>query len=285
MDAEQEADRVFHGAAEDGAEVGMSNWVRLWEDMPSDPKWRVVAKKAGRPIPEVIAVFNFMLICASRTQPNAGELMGWDDEDVGAAMDMKEAEVRAIRQAMEGKIILNNRLKSWEKRQPLREDGSAARARAWRTERNRTQPNAPEEKREDKIRKKEKLPLVAKRKTQINDNARLEDGDLEFAKKHGTHAPVEEWAQFCDHHRKLGNLMVDWHAAWRTWVRNTKKFSHVRPELNRNVYLGREAQHAVVDELVRRKYATESNGSSENEATSKLPEIIPPRPALPARRG
>lgn len=33
----------------------MSQWVRLWEDMPTDPKWRVIAKRAGRPISEVIA--------------------------------------------------------------------------------------------------------------------------------------------------------------------------------------------------------------------------------------
>lgn len=34
----------------------------------------------------------------------------------------------------------------------------------------------------------------------------------------------EEWDQFRDHHRKLGNRMADWPAAWRTWVRNWKKF-------------------------------------------------------------
>lgn len=33
-----------------------------------------------------------------------------------------------------------------------------------------------------------------------------------------------EFAQFYDHHLKLGSLMADWHAAWRTWVRNAIKF-------------------------------------------------------------
>jgi len=209
----------------------MTNWVRLWEDMPSDPKWRTVAKKAGRPIPEVIAVFNFMLICASRTQPNAGELIGWDDEDVGAAMDMKEAEVRAIRQAMEGKIILNNRLKSWEKRQPLREDGSAARAKAWRNERKRTQPNAPEEKREDKKERKIKPIAIAivkkpKPKTEIASDDGPHPFDLGFAHDSGLSVSQtkHEWAQFRDHHLKNRSLFADWHAAWRTWVRNVGKF-------------------------------------------------------------
>jgi len=46
----------------------MSQWVRLWEDMPTDPKWRVIAKRAGRPISEVIAVFTHMLINSKGTK-------------------------------------------------------------------------------------------------------------------------------------------------------------------------------------------------------------------------
>lgn len=30
---------------------------------------------------------------------------------------------------------------------------------------------------------------------------------------------------FCDHHRAKGSVMLDWTAAWRTWVSNDKKFS------------------------------------------------------------
>ncbi len=26
----------------------MSNWVRLWDDMPTDPKWRLIARKSGQ---------------------------------------------------------------------------------------------------------------------------------------------------------------------------------------------------------------------------------------------
>ena len=29
-----------------------------------------------------------------------------------------------------------------------------------------------------------------------------------------------EFAAFVDYHRSRGNLMADWKAAWRTWVRN-----------------------------------------------------------------
>jgi hypothetical protein len=125
----------------------MSQWVRLWEDMPNDPKWRSIARKSGRSISEVIAVFNFMLICAANASER-GELDGWDDEDVATALDVDRDVVSQIYNAMQGKVLDGMRLKAWKKRQPLREDSSAERAKAWR-ERKRTQANAPEEKRID----------------------------------------------------------------------------------------------------------------------------------------
>lgn len=90
----------------------MSNlWVRLWLDMPTDPKFRVIAKKSGRPLPEVIAVFVFMLTVAGkrtdaeRTHANAserGELCGWSDDDAAAALDLEASDIVAIRDAMQG---------------------------------------------------------------------------------------------------------------------------------------------------------------------------------------
>jgi hypothetical protein len=140
----------------------MSQWVRLWEDMPTDPKWRVIARRSGRPLPEVISVFTFMLINAGAASER-GTLESWNDEDVGAALDIDGEHVAAIREAMQGKTLEGDHLSGWERRQPKREDGSAERAKAHR-ERNRTQSNAtehlpksenaperPEEKREDKI--------------------------------------------------------------------------------------------------------------------------------------
>lgn len=130
----------------------MSRWVRLWIDMPTDPKWRVIAKRAGRPISETLAVFMFMLANAgerNETQSNADErgvLVNWSDEDVAAALDIETAHVTAICEAMQGKTLDGNKLTGWEKRQPKREDGSSERSKEWR-ERKRTQANA--EKRPD----------------------------------------------------------------------------------------------------------------------------------------
>lgn len=119
----------------------MANWVRLWEDMPTDPKWRVVAKRAGRPISEVMAVFMFMMTNAGANATERGVLSNWSDEDVAAALDSEVEHVKAIREAMQGKTLEGGKLSGWEKRQPKREDGASERAKQWR-ERNRTQPNA-----------------------------------------------------------------------------------------------------------------------------------------------
>ncbi|HEY8214692.1 MAG TPA: hypothetical protein VIG36_11250 [Methylocystis sp.] len=137
----------------------MSHWVRLWDDMPTDPKWRVIARRSGRPLPEVLSVFVFMMANAGANATERGELSNWSDEDVGAALDIDGEHVAAIREAMQGKTLDGDKLSGWERRQPKREDNSSDRAKAWREEqkrmrmeneereRNRTQPNA--EKRPD----------------------------------------------------------------------------------------------------------------------------------------
>ena len=101
------------------------SWVRLWGDMPTDPKFRVIAKKAGRPLSEVLSVFVFMLTNAGANATERGELCNWSDEDVAAALDIETEFVASIRDAMQGKTLDGDRLRAWDKRQPKREDGAA----------------------------------------------------------------------------------------------------------------------------------------------------------------
>lgn len=123
----------------------MTDWVRLWHDMPTDPKWRVIARKSGQRIGDVIAVFNFVMVNASANASERGRTHNLFAEDIGAALDLSETDVQAILDAMKGKVICSDgKLLGWEKRQPKREDNSAARAKAWREERKRTQANASE---------------------------------------------------------------------------------------------------------------------------------------------
>lgn len=143
----------------------MSNsWLRLWHDMPTDPKWRTISRISGQSITAVISVYLHMMVCASNATER-GRTHGWCDEDVASALDLDTDQVTSICSAMQGRVIEGEALSGWNKRQPKREDGAAERAKSWRnnktetTERNRTQPNATErpdtDTEEDKERKKD----------------------------------------------------------------------------------------------------------------------------------
>lgn len=126
----------------------MTDWVRLWHDMPTDPKWRVIARRAGAAISEVISTYAFVMINASANATERGRTHNLFADDIAAALDIDEDVVAAILSAMQGKVLDGDRLTGWEKRQPKREDNSASRAKKWRedkkAERARTQPNASE---------------------------------------------------------------------------------------------------------------------------------------------
>lgn len=144
-------------------------WCRLWHDMPTDPKFRVVAKRAGRPTAEVLAIFTAMLANASANEEERGTLRGWCHEDIAAALDMETEHAEAIYAAMQGKLLDGDKLTGWERRQPKREreDNSGPRVQAYRerqknvtpcnasaddvTPRNALDEKREEEKREDKI--------------------------------------------------------------------------------------------------------------------------------------
>jgi len=116
------------------------HWFRKYHGTASDPKWKVVATRASHTmshrvtIASVVVVWDCMMDCASQATPR-GELVGWDSEDIAALLEIEQAEVDAIYQAMQGKTLNGNTLINWEKRQPKREredHGAAARKAAQR---------------------------------------------------------------------------------------------------------------------------------------------------------
>lgn len=138
-------------------------WCRLWNDMPSDPKWRTIAKISGQRIGDVIAVFNFLMVNANTNATERGRTHNFNTEDVASALDMEKEQIDQIIQAMEGRVVENGFLSGWKSRQPKREDNSAERAKHWREEqkrkteeRNRTQPNTEKRPEEDKEKEEEK---------------------------------------------------------------------------------------------------------------------------------
>lgn len=144
-------------------------WFRLWSDMVNDPKWRTIARVSKQEVSRVIAVYLHMMTCASNATER-GRLQGWCDEDIATALDIETDDVEAIRCAMEDRVLDGDYLTGWQKRQPVREDDSAARSKAWReaqkqdAEQPKTQPNATERIQPlDKIREDKTIKTKPKR--------------------------------------------------------------------------------------------------------------------------
>ena len=141
-----------------------NQWLRLWHDLPNDPKWRTIARVSKQRIGDVIAVYLHVLVDASSNATERGRTQSVCVEDVATALDMENDQVEAILAAMQGRVMEGELVSGWSKRQPAREDGSAERAKAWRerkkqqAERERTQPNAPERQDKDKEEDKEEIP-------------------------------------------------------------------------------------------------------------------------------
>jgi len=98
----------------------MTDWVRLWHDMPTDPKWRVIARKSGQPLACVVALYTLLMTTASAAEAR-GDISALPVEDAAAALDMDEDAVQAILDAMQERVIADGRLSGWERRQPKRE--------------------------------------------------------------------------------------------------------------------------------------------------------------------
>jgi hypothetical protein len=108
------------------------DWVRLYHDTPTDPKWRVIARRSGQRLGDVLAVWVFVLCNASCNTMKRGVTHNLVSDDIAAAFDMEPESVTAILDAMEGKVIKNGVLTGWENRNPKREDSSTERVRKFR---------------------------------------------------------------------------------------------------------------------------------------------------------
>ena len=69
-------------------------------------------------------------------------------------------------------------------------------------------------------------PTAKKTKTQtFPDDLTLNADMRAYAEKQGIKDTSGTFEHFADHHKAKGSKFADWGAAWRTWVRNSKKFA------------------------------------------------------------
>lgn len=101
------------------------DWFRWHNGTHADPKWRAISRRSGASVPAVVAVW--AALCENANQsPERGTLANWSAEDTAAALDMETEEVEAVVAAMRGKVMDGDHLTGWERRNPKREDETAA---------------------------------------------------------------------------------------------------------------------------------------------------------------
>lgn len=221
-----------------------NQWFRVWHDMPNDPKWRTIARASKQPISVVISVYLHVLANASNATER-GRTQGLNCEDIASALDVDVENVEAILAAMQGRVLDGDAVSGWEKRQPVREDGAAERAKAWReakkqaNERGANGPNASErtpnaEERpytdtdtdNKKNRRGSRLPADWKIPEDWKTEAKRIRPDW-----HDQH--IERIADgFRDYWiAKTGQsaTKADWLATWRNWCRNDKSQIYPAP--------------------------------------------------------
>lgn len=88
--------------------------------MPTDPKWKTIARVSGRPISEVIALYCFLLVDASRNVTRGHVTIV--TEDLSSALDVTEQHIDSILNAMQGRVLEGKELSGWGDRQPIKED-------------------------------------------------------------------------------------------------------------------------------------------------------------------
>lgn len=124
--------------------AGGIDWFRWHHGSVTDPKFQLIARKSGASLPDVLAVWAYVLEQASahETRGNHGEI---DCEAVDCMFGFDDGQTKAILNAMHARAMLaDGRVTSWDKRQPKRErdtDSSAERTRAYR-ERQKKQGDA-----------------------------------------------------------------------------------------------------------------------------------------------
>jgi hypothetical protein len=88
--------------------------------------------------------------------------------------------------------------------------------------------------REEKRREEIDTPRKA-RKTKLPEDFAINETGLRVAHEAGVNVD-RELSQFRDHHAAKGSAMVDWQAAWRTWVGNAVQFGRAGKPANDDPY-------------------------------------------------
>lgn len=146
------------------------DWFRWHHGSVTDPKFQLVARKACASLPDVLAVWAYILERASASEFRGcfGDI---DCEAIDCLFGFSDGTTDAIlAQMVERKLIADEYIVAWDKRQPKRErenDNSTERSRAFREKQRHATPcNANET---------QETPREEKRREDISSSLRSED--------------------------------------------------------------------------------------------------------------
>lgn len=235
----------------------MSNqWLRLWHDMPNDPKWRTISRISGQPISLVISLYVHLLVDASRNVTRGH--VDVTTEDLASALDVTERDIESVLSAMQGRVLDGNHLSGWDGRQVKREDdgnektGAKSAAERKRDQRSRQreatkqpkeQPadsachdasrNVTPDKDKDKSNTTTSLRSVVERAHTTGEGVAV-PADLQPDRSTAASLqtlnvdPDIELAKFIAHHEAHGTLLADdkaWQAKLRKWLLDAHQFN------------------------------------------------------------
>lgn len=107
--------------------AGGIDWFRWHHGSVTDPKFQLIAKRAGARLGDVLAVWAFALECASASV-NRGVVGNLDVESLDCLLCAPDGTTAAIIEAMRARKMIerDGHVAAWERRQPKREDETAA---------------------------------------------------------------------------------------------------------------------------------------------------------------
>lgn len=230
--------------------AGGIDWFRWHHGSVNDQKFPLVARRAGASVAEVIAVWACLLERASMNEESRGQLGDVPDfEAMDCALGLPDGRCEAVFAALQQRGMVDEAMgiTAWDKRQPRREDTTAAdRKRAQRERDAAAQRVTPpdvtqchaesrdvtachdrgEERREEKenppsLRSGGSAPKRATRKCPEGFEVSL--ALQTWAREHhpGVDVPGET-DKFRDHTFKTS--ISDWDGAWRNWIRRCGGF-------------------------------------------------------------
>lgn len=100
----------------------MTGWFRWWNGAFNDAKFGLVALRAKRSVPDVLAVWIALLEHAAQAA-DRGAIDDCRPEEIAWHLRIEDSAVESIIAAMTDRgMIKDGRIEAWERRQPARED-------------------------------------------------------------------------------------------------------------------------------------------------------------------